>query len=684
MDFPVFLDKQARFADNGAMKKSILITLSIIGSAALVYANGVLFMQGRFPLRSSVNGVPVPLKTLPQAAQALSATPADYSLTITGREGSREEITGEEIGMHFAPASPEQLAPLLESSSPYAWPLYLIRPSQYTLETDLQYDASLLDARINSLSFLDPSNMHKAGNAYVGRTEAGDFAVLPGEEGTELDPAIAADAIRSAVDNGAEALSLEETGCYADSDIGLSDPALVQETEALNSYAHTVITMPLADTEEVLDASVSGGWLTYENGEVTVDENAVMEYVASLAERYDTFGMDRNFTTNSGDEILIRGGNYGWLLNEEKTVAALLEKYLARESGTLDPVFVQRAARVGEKDYGDTYIEVDLDRQHVWAYEEGKVVLETDCVSGKVTNGNFTPAGTYRVNFKQQDAILRGDDYATPVSYWMPFNLGIGFHDATWRGSFGGEIYVNGGSHGCVNLPFAAAQQLFEHIQPGEAVLVYGGKTPESLGIKTASAGTGSSSSSSSSSAGRTGQSGASASAALTGSDRPDLSAASVSSALGLTGAGNMTAEQILEAQKEAAKIAAQAQANYEATGLSPEEAAAKVAEDIAAQAAQQAQAQMSQQAAQAQAAAQAAAEQPAQAATAQAAVEQAAQAQAAAAQAAVEQAAQAQAAAAQAAAEQAAQAQAAATAQQTALQAAQEAALQAAQQTSP
>ncbi len=31
----------------------------------------------------------------------------------------------------------------------------------------------------------------------------------------------------------------------------------------------------------------------------------------------------------------------------------------------------------------DTYIEVDLENQHMWFYKDGKVALETDIVSGK-------------------------------------------------------------------------------------------------------------------------------------------------------------------------------------------------------------------------------------------------------------------------------------------------------------
>ena len=71
------------------------------------------------------------------------------------------------------------------------------------------------------------------------------------------------------------------------------------------------------------------------------------------------------------------------------------------------------------------------------------------------------------------DYILTGEDYETPVSYWMPFNGNIGLHDADWRASFGGTLYKNNGSHGCVNLPPKAAQLIYEQISAGDPVLCY-------------------------------------------------------------------------------------------------------------------------------------------------------------------------------------------------------------------
>ena len=84
-----------------------------------------------------------------------------------------------------------------------------------------------------------------------------------------------------------------------------------------------------------------------------------------------------------------------------------------------------------------------------------------------------TPAGIYRLKDKERNYTLKGQGYSTPVSYWMPFNNGIGIHDANWRSVFGGEIYKTDGSHGCVNSPYSLAQTIYNNISVGTPVVCY-------------------------------------------------------------------------------------------------------------------------------------------------------------------------------------------------------------------
>ena len=128
-----------------------------------------------------------------------------------------------------------------------------------------------------------------------------------------------------------------------------------------------------------------------------------------------------------------------------------------------------------ELGYGLNYVEVDIGNQHVTLYENCRKVMESACVTGIPNKARATHPGVFKIDYKQRNRILRGSQnlYASFVNYWMPFDGGIGLHDATWRGTFGGEIYKYSGSHGCVNLPLSFAKNLYAHVYPGETVYVH-------------------------------------------------------------------------------------------------------------------------------------------------------------------------------------------------------------------
>ena len=125
--------------------------------------------------------------------------------------------------------------------------------------------------------------------------------------------------------------------------------------------------------------------------------------------------------------------------------------------------------------HGLTYIDISIEKQRVILFENGRKAMESACVTGTPNRERATHYGSFRINYKQRNRILRGSQklYEAFVSYWMPFDGGIGLHDATWRGSFGGNIYKANGSHGCINLPPAFAKQLYERVTVGMPVYVH-------------------------------------------------------------------------------------------------------------------------------------------------------------------------------------------------------------------
>lgn len=126
----------------------------------------------------------------------------------------------------------------------------------------------------------------------------------------------------------------------------------------------------------------------------------------------------------------------------------------------------------------NTYIEIDISDQMLYFYQDNNLILSSPVVTGMSDTPTYN--GYFYIYYKETDAVLKGinDDYEQPVNFWMPFDGGIGLHDALWRDNFGGNIYQFNGSHGCVNLPYEVALYLYQntwtnYYNDGTKVLVH-------------------------------------------------------------------------------------------------------------------------------------------------------------------------------------------------------------------
>jgi hypothetical protein len=204
----------------------------------------------------------------------------------------------------------------------------------------------------------------------------------------------------------------------------------------------------------------------------TFHDYRVTAWVDSFADQHDTVGSTRHLTTPAGREVQVSGGFYGWLIDREAEVGALIYNIRNGETIRREPIYEQRAAVHGGNDWGNTFIQVDLTTQHMWFFENGVQVLDSPVVTG-LPGSMSTPPGVFWIVEVLQDTILEGavnpdtgvEANPTPVYYWMRVTwAGIGFHDALWQENFGGEWYRTNGSHGCINMPLEEARYLFSRI----------------------------------------------------------------------------------------------------------------------------------------------------------------------------------------------------------------------------
>ena len=323
-----------------------------------------------------------------------------------------------------------------------------------------------------------------------------DFAVRLGNEGfylydglkNRLDTEKAYREFLSAVQRGEKTFSLSDSGCYYDAETPPGYEETVKLWKKVERFQKCGIVYDMGDAKIPLAGAVSAGFLASENGipvtdeegRLVVDEKAVEAFIKELAAEYDTYGAERTFQSTRGDVVTIKGGTYGTRLDQKAENEYLLERLhaLAGEKGAAleelhIPSYKKKALYRGKNDIGSTYIEIDMTAQKMYYYEEGRLLLETDVVTGNLSRKWGTPEGVNFVYGKQKNKILRGPGYASPVKFWMPVNGGIGIHDANWRLKFGGEIYKKSGSHGCINTPTEKMTQLYDMVEKGTPVVMF-------------------------------------------------------------------------------------------------------------------------------------------------------------------------------------------------------------------
>lgn len=458
---------------------AVAAAVLLIGGAGYYIYEGQQYKTVFFP-NTIVNGVDASGKTVDEVKALVSADVEGYELTVRGRNGVTDVITNDEIGLHtIFDGSLEQY---LAAQAPLDWWRHRKAVTEYQIETETSLDEQMMEDRVNSLVFFDESQVRQPQDAYLSDYIPGEgYVVMPEDPGSQPDRQAVLEAVSKAVEEFSPELSLDEQDVYAKPAVTSDDEGLNARADELNKFVKTVITYQFGDQREELNGDTIVNWLIEgEDGVTTIDPEQVTAYVKELAEKYDTAGKPKELVTTYGPTVTITKGTYGWKIDQKEESSKLCELILAGESQEREPIYAQTANSHETNDYGNTYVEVNLTAQHLYYYRDGNLVIDSDLVSGSHARGHDTPTGAYPVAYKQRNRVLRGErrpdgsyEYESPVSYWMPFNGGIGLHDATWRGAFGGKIYMTNGSHGCVNLPKSVAKTIYENIDTGTPVLCY-------------------------------------------------------------------------------------------------------------------------------------------------------------------------------------------------------------------
>lgn len=480
--------KKKKKSGGGGLKTVLILILFVVIGIYLYrgYQIKDCFFNG-----IKINHMDVRGMTVADVEEALSQKASNYQLTITGREGASATITSADIGYSYVSDGTVQAA--FDEQNWLFWGLgYLGDNAQKTAKevtVQMSYDAAALQNLMNGFSFMQPEQQRAPVDAFYAY-EGGQYIVCAETPGTVIDANILYEHLVNAVETTAAALDIESTGAYIEPAITSNNQLLQDNVSTLNSYANSTVihTLPNGDTKSIYPDTLRNWLSVNEEGRYYKDENTfashIHTYVSELNSAINQCNTsDARFYGQDGEWHTVKKYvSHNWELDYDKEYETLAGELASGANLTREPVYSARG-RSANDSLADTFVEIDLTGQHLWYHQDGTVILECDITSGTYTDETRrTPEGLHKIAYKQRDQILRGAllpdgtyEYESPVTYWMPFNGGIGLHDASWRDPdvFGGSYYMYSGSHGCINMPTNKAEALYDMVNRGTLVVCY-------------------------------------------------------------------------------------------------------------------------------------------------------------------------------------------------------------------
>lgn len=353
-----------------------------------------------------------------------------------------------------------------------AWQLKIDVPGKFELDTTFHIvSEKQFKKTLTSLFYRIPFQRPKnATYHYVNNVFKSSEAI----EGNELDSAKLTDVLLQSISSERSELTLDHSRFYKKPKYYLTDEKAKQGLVALKKSLQAKITLQFKNENVLIDTKTFASWLTLDsNMRVNFMSSKSIPFVRGLASKFDEIIPSVTITSSKGENKTIRGGDIGVRLNVFKELTKILEHVRNAEVITREPFYAMKGLPSGVFDSNKNYVEISISDQKLWYYKNGTLIIESNVVTGCPKLGHATPGGAYYVKYMETNAELKGPGYSAHVRYWMPFNNGIGLHDARWRNKFGEALYLADGSHGCINLPLATAQTIYQHMTPGTIVLCY-------------------------------------------------------------------------------------------------------------------------------------------------------------------------------------------------------------------
>ncbi|MDD3415605.1 MAG: L,D-transpeptidase family protein [Lachnospiraceae bacterium] len=453
----------------------ILISLLLI---ILAYLGMGIYYKDTFSFGTWINGKYGTGQTVEAMNTLLMEQENEYQCKIIEPDGTVEILYGNDF--QYQKDYKNSLNHMMSEQNPFLWGADFLSDHQKQIDGTGSYQKEQAINKIKELSIYQQASKQKSPTVSIVMGE--DGYELIDETQNAIDPEKLVNIILEAMNQSKSVVNLSDKDSYKSyliSEQMEETKALFDKVEAAQSTKITYITddnsltIGRKEIAQFLQVDEKGAFILDELGDLTISENKVEQYADKIGDTFDTLGKDREFKSSNGKSVSVNNGTYGYLVDREAEKSQIISSVLFHINQERAPFFMPSELDIGTGEIGDTYIEVDMSNQMLYYYCDGMLYLKSDVVTGAVNRGRGTPEKICYIYMKQKNRTLKGANYSAFVNYWMPVYGNIGLHDANWRKKFGGDIYKDGGSHGCINLPKETAEKIFDKVTIGTPVIMY-------------------------------------------------------------------------------------------------------------------------------------------------------------------------------------------------------------------
>lgn len=468
--------------ERGANRKRLGIAIGgAVAAVALVYGIGVGYFSSHFVPGATVGGVNASWLSAEQLAALVDQEVPSYSTRVVGF-GADFTISAPDVALTVDSTSYASEALALYDAR--LWPFDAMARRSVNPELGVSFDEGLLDECVaQEVAAFNETAEPPTNATATYDAEQGAFVIVPDALGTQLDTAAVQQAVSQSL--------LELRGATALTNDQLLQPTITKDDEQLQeatAYANQAISNPIVITRDGSEVATADKDLLSDWVSVDSDDTGT-HMVVSRGNIGNWVGENLGGLSGS-DEV------HDWQLDNAALATDLTAQVLEANGGTVEaPVNLTQTRpeeSEGARERG-RHIDVNLTTQYARLYDEnGNVLWRSYIVSGNTAMGHGTPTGEFEINSMETGVVLSGlndgvvleegeepkpeDYYNSYVNYWMCFiGNDYGLHDATWRwdSEFGGDTYTYNGSHGCINLPYEQAEQLYNLVHVGDKVVVH-------------------------------------------------------------------------------------------------------------------------------------------------------------------------------------------------------------------